>query len=225
MLAFVLFLLGIANAASQQGQVNMLTWPSTAFAPPDAATQSFVPNINLTNFVGDYSSARIFGAISTSLPADLITFTIRTDGGVLLWVDDHLIGESPSDCCINGIDLHLPCHIFWYPAVDSSTLNSDRVLTASLNVSFVNATQTFKLDYLHYTGPSILQLFWEGNFTSSGIVPSSAFTSDVTTQEQQRIALRDRMMNPSQPWQTYSNPTMGCHVHMPEVSLDCSFFD
>ena len=75
-------------------QINLLTWPSTAFAPPDAATPSFIPNVNLTSFVGDYSSARIFGAISTSLPADLITFTIRTDGGVLLWVDDHLIGES-----------------------------------------------------------------------------------------------------------------------------------
>ena len=108
----------------------------------------------------------------------------------------------------------------YFTAVDSpSTLNSVREITAGLNVSFLNATQTIKLDYMHYTGPSVLELSWQGNFTAAGIVPPSAFTSEVSTHEQQRIVLRDRMMNPVQPWQTYHNPTMGCHVHMPEVRI------
>ena len=93
-----------------------------------------------------------------------------------------------------------------------------REVSAVLNVSFTNATQTIKLDYSHYTGSSILELWWQGNFTAPAIVPSAAFTPFVSTHEQQRTALRDRMMNPVQPWNTYYNPTMGTHVHMPEVS-------
>lgn len=164
-------------------------------APPYAATPSFVPNVNLTNFVGNFSSARLYGSIATLSPADLITFTLKTDGGVLLWLDDHLI-----------ID-------------DRTTFNSVRTVSAVLNVAFVNASQTFKLDYMHYSGASILELSWKGNFTPPAVVPPEAFSSVTTTHEQQRTALRNRMMNPAQPWQTYFNPTMGCHVHMPEVSL------
>jgi hypothetical protein len=84
----------------------------------------------------------------------------------------------------------------------------------------------FKLDYMHYTGSSVLELSWSGNFTPSAVVPADSFTSSVTAHEQQRIALRDRMQNPAQPWQTYNNPTMGTHVHMPEsFAVDATLCD
>ena len=61
----------------QSQELNLLTWPSTVFSPPYAGVSSVVPNIDLTNFVGNYSSARLFGTISVGQVTEMITFTLQ----------------------------------------------------------------------------------------------------------------------------------------------------
>lgn len=83
------------------------------------------------------------------------------------------------------------------------------------NISFVGPALTFRLDYMHYTGPSTLQLLWCGNTTVTQVVPPSAFTPAVTAWEAERVAMKGRLENPAVAWQTFNNPSMGTHVHMP----------
>ncbi len=61
---------------------------------------------------------------------------------------------------------------------------------------------------------------------SQEIVPSAAFSPFITEPEQQRQALRTRMYNPVVQWQTFYNPTMGCHVRMPSgLALDATLMN
>lgn len=82
----------LALLAGASAQLNMAVWPSTAFNPPSAATNSTIPAVDLSSFVGDYTSVRLFGTINTAVP-ELIAFTLVHDGGVRLWIDDHLTIE------------------------------------------------------------------------------------------------------------------------------------
>ena len=83
---YIVHFLALVAASAE---LNLLSWGNTAFNPPYAATQTFIPNVNLTGFVSDYSSARVYGTIST-VGAELVSFNLLTDGGVLMWIDDHL---------------------------------------------------------------------------------------------------------------------------------------
>jgi hypothetical protein len=193
-------LVAAALAATASAELNMLAWPSTAFAPARSGVSSIVATVDLSAFVGDYASVRLTGTLAPAGP-DLIALSLVTDGSVRMWVDDRLV-------------------------LDDDSVDSPRTVTSFINASFTGTPQPFRLDYLHHTGASHLTLSWKGNFTSSGIVPASAFTPTVTPYEAKRDALRDRLMAPSVPWQTFSNPTMGTHVLMPAgLSLEATLVD
>lgn len=186
----------VQSSSSAASGLNMLVWPNTAYAPPDAATVTQVSVINFTstsNFVPSYTSVRFTGTIMTTVD-DLITFTAVTDGGVRLWIDDHL-------------------------TIDDGNTHSSRSSVAFLNIPFIAGTpQPFRLEYTHFDSTVLspsLQLNWQGNVTVAGIVPTTAFTPIVANAEVLRTQLRDRLINPACAWQTYNNPTMGSHVHMP----------
>lgn len=192
-LAFLLINAGIATIHGQS--LNMYVWPNTAYAPPEAATVIQTPSINFTtsDFVDSYTSVRFTGTISTTVD-DLITFTAVTDGGVRLWIDDHL-------------------------TIDDGATHASRSSVAYLNIPFTaGVPQPFRFEYTHFNSnniPPSLQLYWKGNTTAYSIIPSSAFTPVVANAERLRTELRDSLINPSCAWQTYNNPTMGSHVHMP----------
>jgi len=181
-----------ALLAPAVADLNTFLWPSTAFAPPSACNTGVVPAVNYTNAFVDNVSFRLTGTVA-NYNNETITFSLITDGAAFLWVDDHL-------------------------AIDAGgSVNDQRKISGQVNISFaIKPVQTFRLEYIHQTGPSALQLYWEGNTTAYSLVPASAFTAEVTPFEQQRVALKERMLNPAVQWQTYYNPSMGTHVRMPQ---------
>jgi hypothetical protein len=57
-------------------------------------------------------------------------------------------------------------------------------------------------------------------------VPAAALSPAAAPAAAARQALKDRMLAPRVQWQTYSNPTMGAHVRMPQaVALDATLAD
>jgi hypothetical protein len=190
-----------AAAALASAQLNLQTWPNTAFAPPQAAVTTLVPGISFqasapAPLCADFSSLRFTGTI-TDAATELVQFTANTDGGVRLWIDDHLV------------------------VTDGGGHNGDgkpSLRQAFLKIPFVaGVPQPFRLEYSRWTGaaPPTLELWWAGNATAMQIVPATAFAPVVAAAEVQRVATRDRLVSPSVPWQTYDNPTMGSHVNMP----------
>jgi putative isomerase len=181
-----------------------LVWNNTAFSPLSAASNTTIPNVDLTLTNVDYwFSQRITGTIVSPVD-DLITFSVQTDGSVRMWVDDHLIVDS------------------------STTISSLRVVTAALNISFFKGkTQDFRIEYLHYPAVnSTLILSWSGNTTAFSVVPETAFSNVIPVYEQIRVQLRDKLMNPPIQWQTFNNPTMGTHVLMPQsLAIDVTLGD
>ena len=193
----------VVAAATQlaAAQLNVQTWPNPAFAPPDAAVATSAPNVAFeptSPLCADYSSVRLTGTI-TDAATELVQFTANTDGGVRLWIDDHLV------------------------ITDGATHNGDgkpSLRAAFLKIPFVaGVPQPFRLEYSRWGGagaaPPTLELWWQGNATAMQLVPAAAFAPVVAAAELQRVATRDRLINPRVPWQTYSNPTMGAHVLMP----------
>jgi len=177
-----------------RGALNALVWPTTAFAPPASGAASVVPGVGPAGVPPAAGTVRLTGTI-VAPAAETLGFVVRTDGGVRLWVDDHLIVD------------------------DGDTLGRVRDVASFLNVSFLaGVPQPFRLDYMHVgAAPApALALSWVGNVTALAPVPAGAFTTAVTPAEGARVALRDRLVNPVDvPWQTYDNPTMGGHVLMP----------
>lgn len=185
-------------AAAAQGLTLQLWQNNTAFSPPAAANTLVVPGVNVTaaNGIADFSSLR-FTATLTAATTDLYTFSIVTDGSVLLWVDDHLTIDA-----LMGEGYNL------------------RTVTAFLNMPLTAGVGVpLRLEYVHYSngsgGPATAQLYWQGNTTAHGPVPTAVFNPTLSGPQQQRMALRDRMQNPAVAWQTFNNPTMGTHVQMP----------
>lgn len=189
-----LSLLLLALLPGARGALNAIVWPTTAFAPPAAGAASVVPAVGPAGVPAAAGTVRLTGTIAA--PAtETLGFVVTTDGGVRLWIDDHLVVD------------------------DGDTLGRVRAVKSFLNVSFfAGVPQPFRLDYSHVgAAPEPeLALAWVGNVTALAPVPAGAFTTAVTPAEAQRVALRDRLTNPVDvPWQTYDNPTMGGHVLMP----------
>ena len=70
--------------------LTLQVWANGAFAPPTLAATSVVPHVTLPVALADYSSLRYTGTIA-STASQLMTFTAMTEGGVRLWIDDHLV--------------------------------------------------------------------------------------------------------------------------------------
>ena len=174
--------------------LTLQVWPNTAFAPPTAAATLTPSSVTLPAALADHSSLRFTGTIVDSA-TELVSFECLTEGGVRLWVDDHLV--------INAGAGHGAA-----PAAKAGFLR----------IPFVaGVPQAFRLEYSRWTSASAptLELRWSGNTTAAAPVPAAAFAPDVSPAEAQRVALRDRLINPAVRWQTFNNPTMGAHVLMP----------
>ena len=169
-----------------KGDLQQLKWPTTVFAPPSLATSAIVSNLNSTAVCDptSYCSVRFTGTL-VSDSTQLVNFSLLTDGGVNMWVDDFLLIDEGED-------------------ISSGT----RSLRSQLGLPMVaGKALPFRLDYLHYPGSSsVLQLSWVGNNTQLAIVPGSALGSASSPHELERVALKDRLINPSILWQTYDNP-------------------
>lgn len=168
-------------------------WPNGAFAPPAAAVTSVVASVALAGGLAPFTTVRWTGTIA-SPAAQLVQFSAQASGGVRLWVDDRLT-----------ID-------------DGDATQGAHVARAYLKVPFnASVPQAFRLEYSFWGagGTAACSLQWEGNATALQPVPASAFAPDVSPAEVERVALRNRLVNPAVRWQTYQNPTMGAHVLMP----------
>lgn len=174
--------------------LTLQVWPNAAFAPPAAARLTTPPNVVLPPALPDYSSLRFTGTI-TGAATELINFTASSDGGVRLWVDDRLV-------------------------IDRGGVHGDgpRPRPAFLRVPFIaGVSQPFRLEYTRWAGGGApaLELRWAGSVTTERVVPASAFAPLASAPEGERVALRDRLVNPAVAWQTFRNPSMGSHVLMP----------
>jgi hypothetical protein len=179
--------------------VSLKTWPSTAFACgtpacASSATSTTVPSVQAAPPCAAPCSARFF-AMLTAPASELVTFWVVSDGGVNLWVDDHLLVDRGTE---SG--------------------GAPRNLTAELRLPLVaGKVYPIRLDYLRTAGgaPSSLALWWSGNTTAPAVVPAAALSAAPTAAEVARVALKERMLNPPVAWQTFYNPSMGTHVLMP----------
>ena len=200
----------VATATLASAQLNLQVWPNTAFAPPSAATASLVASVAFeasAPLCADYSSVRLTGTITDAV-TELVQFTVNTEGGVRLWIDDHLT------------------------VTDGGTHNGDgkpSLRQAFLKIPFTaGVPQPFRLEYTRFAGAAAptLELWWQGNTTAMQVVPAAAFSPVVAAAELQRVALRDRLVNPAVRWQTYDNPTMASHVFMPAgMRIDATLAD
>lgn len=182
-----------------RADVSLKTWPSTAFACgtpacASSATSTTVPSVQAAPPCAAPCSARFF-AMLTAPASELVTFWVVSDGGVNLWVDDHLLVDRGTE---SG--------------------GAPRNLTAELRLPLVaGKVYPIRLDYLRTAGgaPSSLALWWSGNTTAPAVVPAAALSAAPTAAEVARVALKERMLNPPVAWQTFYNPSMGTHVLMP----------
>jgi putative isomerase len=199
--SLLLLVLGAASllTPARSQMISVTSWPNTAYAPPSAGTTTLIPSVNLTGSaaIPDYTTWRFQGTVACTI-TDLITFSLVTDGGVRLWIDDHLVLDDGNAA--------------------NTTAPSPRTSVAEIRIPFTaGIPQPIRLEYARWTGTGVptVQLFWEGNTTVLGPVPSDAFTPIISDAELQRWAVRSRLVNPPVAWQTYDNPTMGAHVNMP----------
>jgi hypothetical protein len=192
-----LSLLYLTSIAAVRAQLIQQTWNSLAFAPQAEASSTQIPALNFSsasNFPA-LCSVRFSGTITDS-STELVNFTVFSEGGVRLWVNDWLVVDGAG----------------------GNVSGTPRFVKSFLNIPFTaGAPLPFRLEYSRWggSGDAVLQLFWSGNSTSLSIVPSSAFSPTLSNFLVQRNALRDRLEVPRVPWQTYSMASMGSHVLMP----------
>ena len=170
-------------------------WPSSAFAPLSAAVQSEIPALSLSasSAFPALCSVRFTGTL-VSTASQLLNFSVVSDGGVRLWVDDYLVVDYGGNRTV----------VLPYPSF--------------LQVPFTaGEPRPFRLEYSRWgsPGPATLQLWWSGNVTALQVVPEAAYAPTVSAFQAQRAALRDRLEAPAVPWQTYLFHNMGAHVLMP----------
>jgi hypothetical protein len=184
--------------AAARGAIQRQLWPSTAFAPPALVQVTTLPALDgpVCATPAAHCTARFTGTI-VSAHTELMNFTVLTDGGVNMWVDDFLLIDQ----------------------LGSGTAGSPRrALSTRLSLPMTAGLPLpIRLDYLHYPGgpESFLQLSYVGNSTPAGVVPAAALAAASAPHELQRVALKERMLSPPVQWQTFDNPTMTTHVRMP----------
>ena len=196
-------------ARAALAQLDVQAWPSTAFAPAAAATRSTTPLVNFPpGFVSDYSSVRLVGSIACAAD-DLLLFTIVTDGAgaARLWVDDHLVLSNAS-----------------LPSAAASASTRSLVALRRVPCAAAGAPLPLRLEYQRFAGaggaPAQLALLWQGNGTAApvappALVPASALAPLASAPRAQLDALRERLVSPRVPWQTYHKPSMASHVLAP----------
>jgi len=181
-----------------QSSLIQQVWPSSGFSPLSAAITTEISALSITNST-DFPalcSVRFTGTIVDVSAAELLNFSVVSDGGVRLWVDDYLVVDFGGN----------------------RTTGSPQRFLSFLEVPFsLGEPRPFRLEYSRWgnLGPATLQLWWSGNTTSLSEVPGTAFAPNSSSFLTQRAALRDRLEAPSMPWQTYYFHNMGAHVMMP----------
>jgi hypothetical protein len=186
----------LSALAAARAQVIQQLWTSVSFAPQNFSETSQIPSINVSSSSAfpALCSARFSGTI-TDAAAELVNFTVFSDGGVRLWVNDWLVVDA-----------------------GGNVSDAPRFVKSFLSVPFsAGAPLPFRLEYSRWgaAGAAALQLLWIGNATAFTVVPPSAFSPALSNFLVQRNALRDRLEVPRVPWQTYSMASMGNHVLMP----------
>lgn len=193
----------LLTLSSAQGQLIQQVWTSVAFAPQAASVTSQVasPSFSSSSSFPALCSARFSGTIVDATATEMMTFSVVTDGGVRMWIDEHLVIDAAGN----------------YSHEETHT----KPIFGLLNVPFLAGVPVpFRLEYSRWgvdsdNATATLQLSWSGNTTNTTIIPASAFSTTVSNFIVQRDALRDRLEVPAVPWQTYSLASMGAHVLMP----------
>ena len=186
------------------GGLTQDLWPSTAFAPQSAAVTSQIASLNFTGGTAVFPplcSVRFTGTLVDAAATELLSFSILSDGGVRLWIDEWLVVDAGGNRSAapggGGAQNH----------------------TGFLSVPFSRGSpRSLRLEYTRWAIPgaaATLQLFWWGNTTAAAVVPAAALLPGVSPFLARRAALRDRLECPRVPWQTYSMQTMTAHVLMP----------
>ena len=190
-------LLLLSAVAAARAQLVAQLWPSVAFAPQAAANTTSVPGLATVNTSGvpALCSVRFSGTIVDAAASELLNFSAVTDGGLRLWIDDHLVIDAAGN----------------YSGA-AREVNSFLGIPATQGVPL-----PFRLEYSRWGGggPATLQLWWSGNVTARQVVPDAAYSPVVSDALVERTVLRDRLEAPAVPWQTYAFASMGAHVLMP----------
>jgi hypothetical protein len=185
-------------AAAARAQLLQQTWTNTAFAPQAAASSTQVPALDIAASPAfpALCSVRFSGTIVDAAATELLAFSVLSDGGVRLWVDEWLVIDA-------GGNRSAP---------------APQLTQGFLRVPFTRGSpRALRLEYSRWggAGAATLQLSWSGNSTALAIVPAAAFAPAVSDFIARRAALRDRLEVPRVPWQTYAMASMGAHVLMP----------
>jgi hypothetical protein len=183
--------------------LRLTVFPTTTFSRGNFAPSpsvSILPapiNINDINgkYFPDYCSARLEGTITAPTTGNYTLF-VETEGGIRIWIDDHLI---VNDMWLEGLFVRNTTTL--YPAL----LVGERATP-------------IRIEYQHNVNTPRLSLFWNSSngLLHPSLVPASALSSDVRDCEDSRWALRDRLSveSPIQ-WQTSWIDHAGMHVHSP----------
>jgi hypothetical protein len=189
------FVFIIAHKA--RAQLFQQLWESSAFSPQAASATTQVAALNFSSvpsFPG-LCSVRFSGTLVDSVATELMNFSVVADGGVRLWLDDYLVVDAGGNR--SGVVQRYDSY---------------------LGVPFaLGVPRSLRLEYSRWgsSGAATLELWWSGNTTALAIVPATAFSPNVSNFTLARNALRDRLENPTVPWQTYMFASMGAHVLMP----------
>lgn len=152
--------------------------------------------------VTPYQSAQLLGAVT--LPAGLVyphgtNISCESDGGVRLWVDDHLVLDD-------------------MPASTSSATRRIVSWVALPSSAPGTSMVPFRLEYTRFGGPEtgFLKLLWASDAGEEAtVVAADAFHPSLSPAQRQREALRLRLYEPNVPWQTYADSSMTAHTLSP----------
>jgi len=180
-----------------QGQIIAHVFPNIAFAPLSVSITSTIPTLSVDSLdLSNYTSVRFVGTVTPIISDLALNFSAYSEGGVRLWVDDFLIIDSGG--------LH----------------NESSAIRISLQTIPVIANKplAFRLEYSRWislTTPPTLVLFWQGQNTSLSVVPSSSFNPNSSVEQTSMAELRDRLISPICPWQTYYRRSAAAHTLTP----------
>ena len=183
----------VVDAAS--AGLRMTCFNTTSFAPGDYApgvTVTVVPapiTLGGESFVGNYQSCRLEGMLIAPSNGSYVLF-IETEGGVRIWVDDHLVTNDGLHTLRNTSSM--------YPAI-----------------LIAGRRTPLRIEYQHNVGNALLVLRWNVSGQPPVLVPAVSLSSDVRACDDARTALRDRLgvANPIS-WGTHWIDHVGMHVHL-----------
>ena len=185
----------VAALSLASAELLLTSWQNAALAPASSGAKSTVTCVNISESGGPAFTSMRFEGLLTSPWNSTLNFTMLSEGGVRLWISDHLV-------------------------IDQGGQHGSKPVVAQpfLPIPFLaELPQAIRLEYTHWDAPvSVVKLMW-GNSSGGAatLVPPEALTPIVSAAEQQRQLVRDRLLAPSVPWQTYYNPSMAAHMHMP----------